>query len=137
MSDYNEFPDIEAVCSKAIRAAGVAGGRSYSSIPSSPSYPLCVVRRIGGLPADKRALDSAHIQVDVWADDKATARREAAAARRAIHRLEGTADEQFEAFVTEVEDQLGLLSLEDPDTDKDRYVFAVLVHAHGEPAPSP
>lgn len=119
-------PDAEAIVSKALRDAGVCGGRVYSSIPKkNPVYPLATVKRLGGNPLPY--VDQARIQVDVWGENKAQARDESDAARVAAHSLEGTTSTEFTANVSAVRDELGLTFLPDPDTARDRYLFTVIV----------
>lgn len=121
------MPDLEAVCGAAIRAQGY---RTFSSVPAKPVYPLLVVQRLGGVPVERHRLDMARIQVDAWGDNKAQARDAAEAARRAILELEGTKSQTFSAVITGCDDELGLMWLPDPDTGRDRYIFAVLVYGH-------
>lgn len=130
---YSPFPDIEAVCRQALADAGVCGGRVYSTIPAKvtkESWPLAIVRRLGGTPAIRQRLDAARIQVDVWGGTQAEARDEADAARVALHELEGQAFTRWDAFVTAVDDELGLNRVPDGDTGRERYVFACRVYAH-------
>lgn len=129
MSHY-AFPDIEAIAAQALRDAGVCGGRAYSSVPANPTWPLAVIRRLGGVPSVERWLDSARIQVDVYGANKSQARAEADSARRALHNAEGTTFATQAGYVTGVEDELGLSFIPDPTTMRDRYIFSVLVHAH-------
>lgn len=130
MSDWAGFPDTEAIAIKALRDAGVCGGRVYSSVPNTPTWPILVVQRLGGLPAVERRLDRARVQVDAWGTNKAEARDAAEAARLALHRAEGDAFPSLAGYVTGVEDELGLMFLPDQETKRDRYIFAVAVYAH-------
>ena len=131
MIDFSPFPDSEAIASAQLRDQDVCGGRVYSSHPKKdPVYPLAVVRRLGGVPAVRRRLDAARIQVDVYGNNKSEARAAAEAARLALHRAEGTTFAEFEGHVTGVEDELGLTFLPDPDTARDRYTFSVALFAH-------
>lgn len=131
---FDTFPDLEAIVASALRDAGVCGGRVYSSVPRTPTWPLATVKRLGGIPADRRALDAGRIQVDVWGNNKSEARDAAELARRSLHEAEGTTFTEFQGFVTGVEDELGLTFLPDPDSGRDRYVFACRVLAHSAPA---
>lgn len=128
--EYSPFPDIEAVVCRALKDADVCSGRVYSEIPTNPTWPIAVVQRLGGTPVERHRIDQARIQIDVWADDKATARDEADAARVAAHELEGTTSSTFNAAVTAVDPELGLTWLPDKDTGRARYLFAVRVTAH-------
>lgn len=138
MARHEPFPDIEAACISALVGANVAGGNVASRIPASGDYPCAVVRRLGGVPAVERRLDTARIQVDVWADDhdgaQAEARDIADAARLALHALEG--EDIADGFVTAVVDESGLMLLPDPDTGRDRYLFSVFVYAHAASFPT-
>lgn len=127
---FSEMPDIEAVCIAALRAADVADERVYGSVPATPVYPLVKLERVGGVPAIRRRLDRASIQVSAYADDRETARDVAELARRVLHDAEATAFEDFNAYVTGVEDELGLQYVPDPETTRERYLFSVAVFAH-------
>lgn len=132
MTDYNEFPDIEAVVSGWLRDGNISGigTRWYSSIPGTPTYPLGRIQRVGGLPAVRQYLDAANIQVEVWGESKSEARDIAAAARVRLLRLTGqSVTDPVIAFVSAVEDALGLSWRPDPETGKDRYLFSVIVFA--------
>ena len=129
VAKWSSFPDIEAMVRSALADANVAGGRVYSSVPARPTYPLVTVKRLGGLPAVERRLDRARIQIDAWGNNNAEAFDIAEAARLAAHEAEATAFGEFHGFITGVEDELGMTFLPDPETNKDRYVFAVAVYA--------
>lgn len=130
MPTYSRFPDSEAMAARALRDAGVCGGRAYSSIPRTPVWPLAVVQRLGGSSVVERRLDQASIQVDVYGNSKSEARAEADKARRALHLAEGTSFPTEMGFLTGVEDQSGLTFLPDPVTNRDRYTFSVYVYTH-------
>ena len=124
MPTLAELPDVEETASRGLANAGL---RSYSGIPSTPTFPLCVVSRLGGTPVERHAIDRARIQVDVWGVTKKSVRDYAEAARRALHALEATTDATNGSFVHAVDDELGLRWL--PETDRDRYTFAVRITA--------
>lgn len=130
MPAYSRFPDIEAMVARALRNAGVCGGRAYSSIPRTPVWPLAVVQRLGGAPTESRRLDQASIQVDVYGSSKSEARLEADKARLALHQAAGTSFATESGYITGVEDQSGLTFLPDPVTNRDRYTISFYVYAH-------
>lgn len=131
MTAFTTMPDIEAICSAAIRNAAIVAARVYSSIPKDPTFPLIVVERIGGTPAIRQRLDAATVQVSVWGGTKSQAHDAAQAARVALLELEGTAvTDPVAAFVTAVDDAGGMIWLPDPLTGRDRYLFTVSVYAH-------
>lgn len=133
------LPDVEAAVGKLLRDAGVASGRVYSSIPRTPTYPLLVVQRVGGVPAEKHKLDSASIQIDAWArlpseasgvGGKAEARDLAELARRTLYTNgEGAYVTAFDCQITAIEDELGFRFLPDSESKRDRYLFSVRVFA--------
>lgn len=132
MARFKEFPDCEAIAAAALRAAAIAGvgSRVYSSVPKEPAFPLIVVRRIGGAPAVREYMDAANLQVDVWGDSKSGARDAAARARVVLLELEGTSvSSPVAAWVSAVEDSLGLTWQPDPETGRDRYLFGVTLIA--------
>lgn len=130
MTSFSPMPDVEAVCVSALRAADVADGRAYGAVPAEPEFPLILVQRVGGQPSVRRRLDRASIQVSAYGEDKAEARDAADAARLALMNAEATYFEELSAYVTGVEDELGLQWLPDPDTTRARYIFTVSVSAH-------
>lgn len=130
MPARSRFPDTEAMASKAMIAAGVCGGRVYSSIPNNPTFPLVILTRVGGLPSVERRLDSASLQIDVYGNNKSEARAAADSARLALHSSEGTTWTAEGGFISGVEDSLGLSFQPDPEIKRDRYIFGVIVHSH-------
>lgn len=130
---FSPLPDTEAVCSRALRDAGICGGRVYSSIPKEPTYPLATVERLGGSPVVRQRLDAARIQVSVWGGKstaKSELRDEAEHARRVLHEMEGQAFSDDAAYVTGVSDEVVLTWLPDPVTFFGRYVSSFIVNAH-------
>lgn len=134
MVRFRELPDLEAVAATAIRNANITNlaARVYSSIPAQNAvFPLATVQRISGTPAVREALDAANLQIDVWGGSKSQARDIAARARVVLLELEGTAvTDPVNAYITAVEDALGLNWQPDPDTGRDRYLFGVLIYGH-------
>jgi len=126
------FPDVEAIVAAQLRGAELAvGDRVYTEVPEDPTYPLVTVSRVGGLPAIRRYLDAAEVQIDVWGTSKAEARDIADAARVACHDMEGNAfTDPVTAWVSAVEDATGLFWVPDPLTGRDRYLFGVRVYLH-------
>lgn len=130
MGNWESFPDTEAMCARAMRTANVCNGRVYSSVPRNPTWPLAIVKRLGGIPAVERRLDSSRIQIDVFGNNKSEARMWCDAARVALHEMEGTAFPNEGGYVTGVLDELGMIFVPDPDTARDRYILGVRVLAH-------
>ena len=133
MPRFNPFPDAEAAAGWSLRNAGIAGGRVYSSIPTSPTYPLVVLRRIGGQPAERHYMDASRIQVDVWGNSKSEAFDLAQSARVILHDLEGKTlttggGSPVDIVIQAVDDDLGLQFMEDAITGKDRYIFGVQLY---------
>lgn len=141
--DYMTFPDAEAVVGWAIRTAEIGDlDGVYSSLPRdafTASGPACLalVGRIGGVPANRHALDTANIQVSVYGPSKSIAHDVAQAARVAVHQLEGLTvgleetsgeDAPVPCTVTAVRDALGLSSQPDSISHKDRYIFSCYLY---------
>ena len=126
-----EAPDMEAVAAVTLRNAAISGlgTRVYSSIPADPTYPLVTVQRIGGIPSVREYLDTANIQIDVWGGSKSEARDIAARARVVLLSLAGTSvTSPVSAWISAVEDVLGLSWQPDQLTGRDRYIFGVLIY---------
>lgn len=129
MTDYDAFPDAEALVGDVLRAASlVVDTRVYSSIPKSPTFPLITLQRIGGTPVERHRLDQPRIQIDVWGTSKSEAHDIAQAARVAIHEMEGQTFAT--AYVSGVDDAFGLTWFPDPPTARDRYIFGVALTLH-------
>lgn len=129
MSGFPVFPDAEAVVSQWLRDHVSPTPRVYSSIPKAPAYPLVTIARVGGTPAVRQYLDAARIDVNVWGTSKTDAHDLAAKCRAALMNLEGqTVTTPVSAFVSGVDDAVGLTWLPDAPTSRDRYVFSVIVY---------
>lgn len=126
--------DAELLAVRYLRAvpevAAVVSARVYTEIPPEPTYPLVRLTRIGGIPAIRRHLDVARLQVDVWANSKFAARGLAATVQAALHDMVGA---HTEGVVTRVEDDLGLTWAPDPETDVARYTAGYAVFLHPNP----
>jgi len=144
--DFPVFPDAEAVVSGWLRSHVTdLNLRVYSSIPKKPTYPLATVWRIGGTPVIRQYLDCARIDVSIWGGaggdvipvSKSEIADIAAECRATLMDLEGEiVHDPVDAFVSGVDDALGLTWLPDPVTGRDRYIFSVLVYLRAEPATS-
>lgn len=134
---FKEHPDIEAVVRKRLSDANIPLilTRWYTSVPKDAGkpgfeFPLGTVQRIGGLPAVREYMDSANIQIDVWGNSKSEAYDIVSKARVAILEMEGTTfTTPVNAYVSAVEDTLGVTWQPDDMTGRDRYLFGVYVYA--------
>lgn len=127
---YDVFPNWEGLISSIIRNA--IGTRVYSSLPKTPTYPLIIITRIGGVPLEEHQLDQASIQVRVWGENKKQALELAQAARVALHEGEAVTytvgdDWPVGGFIASVKDTTGISWAPDNDTERDGYVFGVSV----------
>lgn len=137
MARFNQFPDAEAIAGWKLRQANIpnVGTRVYSSIPTDPVFPLIVVKRIGGQPAVRQYLDRSRLQIDCWGGTKSVAFDIAQAARVALLELEQTAvttggGAPADAWITGVDDDLGLQFMQEAVTGRDRYLFGVEIFLH-------
>jgi hypothetical protein len=125
------FPDAEAAVGSIIRSD--LSARVYSSIPKRPTYPLILVRRIGGVPITRHRLDAADIQLDVYGTTKSEARLLAVQARQSLYEAEGStiSISSGNAWYSGVTDVQGLTWLPDSsNVPLNRYVFTVRVFLH-------
>lgn len=103
------------------------GGRVFFGIPDNgPAYPLVVVSRVGGGPEPgPTPVESALIQLDVWAGSKSTA---SDVARRVVQALQEMESENLSADVfgcgASVE---SVIWLPDPDDGQPRYVVTARI----------
>jgi hypothetical protein len=129
MSAYPLFPDAEAVVAGWLRTHVAGPPRVYSSVPAKPTYPLVTVSRTGGTPAVRQYLDAPRVDVNVWGNSKSEAYDLAAACRQALMDMEGkSVTDPVAAFVSGVDDVVGITFLPDEVTARDRYVFSVTVY---------
>lgn len=127
MSEYEAFPDAEAIaCDQLSTVSGA--DHVGTRIPANATGTVVRVTRLGGIAPVRGRLDLARIQIEVWDDDQATARDVAADCLKAMHELEGTATES--AFVTAVDQDLGMSFIPDPTNHQPRYIFGVAVYLH-------
>lgn len=126
-----DLPDCEGIVASALRNAAIPEVTGvYSSIPKVPTYPLIIVQRIGGVPVVREYMDAANIQIEVWGNSKSQCFDIAARARGVLLMLAGTSvSDPVNAWVSAVEDSLGIVWLPDPDTGRDRYLFSEIVYA--------
>lgn len=130
------FPDAEALTGAWLRAG--TGWRAYSAIPSSPTWPLIRYRRIGGIPLDRRWVDRAALQFDVYADKlQSQAQDLAAAVRQRLMLMEGelfttAGGDPADAEIKAVRDNLGMFYSPDPSYTpaRPRYIFGVELTLH-------
>jgi len=125
------LPDIEALAIWHLDDAAIVAGGVHGEFPTSPTYPLATVVRIGGPPEEPRWLDKATLQLDVWGDTKAEARDKAATALASLLDMTGLVNTgTVTGVVTGVRVPQGLRWFPDPITEKPRYSCTVEVTAH-------
>lgn len=102
--------------------------RIYTELPANATYPLAVVKRLGGSPVAEGTLDPASIQTEVYADSKQAARDAAAAIQAAFQDARGWTGTGM--YVTTTAPQTGLLWLPDESfhPPQPRYVFDTTVY---------
>ena len=132
-----EFPDAEATVAWAIREANIPDLEGvYSSIPAKAftddgPQVVVVVTRIGGAPEESHSLDNPNLSISTWATTKSVAHDVAQAARAVVHDLSGTTvgveddGAPVACTIAGVRDSMGMASIPDPNSKKDRYTFGV------------
>ena len=138
MVDFAVLPDSEYLAVRILKDALTAGSfQSYTprigtKIPASPDFTkgVLTVQRVGGMPTQRRWLDHANIQVDVWHDNKADAHNIAQLARVVLHQAEGKKYTTPACVLTGVEDALGLAWQFDSLNLKARYTLRVYFTVH-------
>lgn len=125
------LPDIEALAIWHLDAAAILTGGVHGDFPTSPTYPLATVVRIGGPPTEPRWLDRATLQLDVWGATKAEARDTAATAIASLLDMTGLVSTgTVSGVVTAVGVMQGLRWFPDDITEQPRYSCTVTVTAH-------
>lgn len=128
MTAVSPTPNVEAAISTVLIDGGM---RAYSSLPKrDPVYPLVIVSRAGGGSAVRERLDAARIQIEGWGDDKSAALAAVTQGRVLIYAAEGTRVDEFDCFITGVEDEVLNQWLPDPPTGKPRYISTLRVFSH-------
>lgn len=123
-------PDVEAVVVAALLdddgVTAAVGQRVYGARPAKATDPMLVVTRLGG-PQTQDWIENARIQVDAWGTTRTDAFAAANAAAAALWRLSGT----FTAgVVSGTARTLGPFRLDDPVTNRPRYIVEFTVFAH-------
>ena len=125
------LPDVEALAIWWLSDVGITGGRVHGKFPTGPTYPLTVVHRGGGVAVDPRWLDRVSLQVDTWGDTQDEARDGSAAAFASLQDMAGFIDTgTVSGTVSGAEAGTGTRPFDDPDREKDRYTFTMLIYAH-------
>jgi hypothetical protein len=111
-----------------------------TAVPANADFSrgVIVVARIGGIPVERHRVDTAMIQLDVWADTKSKASGIARRARQILHAAEGQTftlgsdedDTNVDVVLTGTQDTLGLAWIFDPINIKPRYTFGVALTLH-------
>jgi hypothetical protein len=107
----------------------------YSSLPSTPSWPLLLVKAIGGGGIRAYWMDTPLLQVESWANSKTEGWKVIEEARRKVYRMTGQMFLAADGYpddgvVTDVRDSIGITWLPDPVTHRDRYIWDVLLTVH-------
>ena len=128
-TQHDLFQDLKAAAIRALIVANVASARVYSSLPTNPTWPLVLVKRIGGIPANQRVLDTASLQIEVWGTSQKETFDLANTARKVIMDTQSSTVTWTggAAWITEVRQNLGFQDLPDPVTGRDRTIFGMSV----------
>lgn len=135
MPVYDTFPDVEAIAGWRLRQNNIAGQRVYSSVPHTPTFPLVIVQRIGGIPVERHRIDGPRLQITVWGTSKSESHDIAQQSRAVLHGMEGSTftvagGAPVDIFIAGVEDDLGLFWSPDSPTGRDRYIFGLHLYTH-------
>lgn len=138
MSTVDVLPDVVAITRIWLLSrpalTDLVGIRISTRTAAAPAYPYLTLQRIGGIPAVRRRLDTARIQIDAWGSDEASASLVARTARAELHRMEGY--RHRDGVITAVDDVLGVAwapftpSGAQGSTPKPRFTFDVEISAH-------
>jgi hypothetical protein len=102
---------------------GDASGRVFFGVPDNPSFPLVVLRRIGGAPdAGDVPLDYPLISFDVWGETKGSASAVATALTTEVQNLRTGTPMGDQAVGKGARVTLGPLWRPDGDAHKARYI---------------
>ena len=131
------LPDVERAVVQFLRASSdvsaLVSQRVSTELPGSPTYPYVTVRLITGAEIIREHFDAQQIQVDCWADSKASAALLARTVRAAVLTMRSATHDQ--SVVTQVVTLTTPSWL--PDTEvtppRPRYTFDVQVFIHIKP----
>lgn len=131
------LPDSEAIAVAYLAGqpdvALIVEGRVYASLPEVLVWPFANVARIGGRPepgAPSSWIDHAHLQIAGWSEDRDEAYDLCAVALGALHEIPQL---QGLGVVTAVQDILGPIQRNDPETKRPRFMAEVLMSTHPLP----
>lgn len=127
------FPDLKKVGIDVLLTAGVNGTKVASSLPSSAgsgswSWPVVVIRRLGGLPLNPRRIDRANLQIEVWGASQKECFDIWNLSRKALFDAVGTTVDQ--CVITNARVTLGPQDIPDPPTGRDRVIGMVALFGH-------
>jgi len=127
------LPDAEALVISYLESqsqvTALVSNRVYGDLPTSPSFPLVAVRRIGGLTRWPHYIDQPSLQVEAYGRN----RTEASQIARVVHAvLKDMPQQHSRGIVTDVQDSLGLTWQPDSTYSpaKPRYLFGVVATMH-------
>lgn len=136
------WPDVEGGLKTYLVAdadvGAVVAGRVYFAVPAEPTFPLIVIRRVGGgeTPTAEAPVDNALIAFDCWGNvrDKMSAYTVKAAVRRALFKIRSRVVLRTPAAGVEGVDAFGAsvdgdVWAPDPADDRSRYVVTATVTA--------
>jgi hypothetical protein len=100
-----------------------------TELPVGATLPRIRLNRAGGITSPEGWIDQPRVAVDCWADTKEAAWELASTCLPVL--LTRLAGGTFpDGVITAVRNDLGLTWAPDPDTDKPRYTFTVLITTH-------
>jgi hypothetical protein len=126
------FPDLKMVAIQVLLNANINSKKVYSSLPSgaggSVSWPIIVLRRLGGLPMNSRWVDRGNLQIEVWAENQADTFDLWNQTRKALFDSVGTTVNQ--CVITNARVILGPQDIPDPPTGRDRVIGGIALFGH-------
>lgn len=137
MTEFYAEPDFEVLAVDALKAAGavtalVPADAIATKLRASwrAGQPALRIRRIGGLPTEQAAqhLVRGRLQIEAYAGDEGDAFAIAQQADLALRAMPGSYPG---AVVTAVRKDLAFTNSPDPDSDSARFLFGVVLYAHG------
>lgn len=126
------FPDLKRVAIQVLIGADVNADKVYSSLPAeagkSISWPIVVVRRLGGLPQNERWIDRANLQIEVWGANQKDCFDIWNIVRKTLLDAVGTTVDN--CVITNARVNLGPQDIPDPPTGRDRVIGGIALFGH-------
>ena len=138
MTETVTLPHAQAIVTRILKAAGVAGGRISGALPASPAYPLILTDHVTTdlIEPVTGSAEAVRIQCDCYAaTDESQARNLAYEADRVLRAARGEVKDANDVrlgYITAIVRVNGPVHLVEQGTQRQRYVMEHLVYTRAD-----